>query len=174
MDDRPDIVVVGGADADRAAVVASLAAAGLGAAAVTALDVDPPAPLPERVEFNRDVRPILSDKCFACHGPDASHRKGKLRLDLRDEALQRDAFVPGRPAPLIAEGVPTLVMVGTADPATPIGNAHRIVEHLADGYLVIEEGGPHVIFGWGHPCPDDIVAVGRHTHNVKIYWNETK
>ncbi|MCC7375530.1 MAG: PSD1 domain-containing protein [Verrucomicrobiales bacterium] len=36
------------------------------------------------LRFNRDVRPILSDHCFQCHGPDASARRGKLRLDLRD------------------------------------------------------------------------------------------
>ena len=69
-----------------------------------------------------------------------------------------DGFAPGRPAPLAAEGIPTLVMVGTADPATPIGNAHRIVEQLADGYLVVEQGGPHVIFGWGNACVDDLVT----------------
>jgi pimeloyl-ACP methyl ester carboxylesterase len=69
-----------------------------------------------------------------------------------------DGFAPGRPAPLVAEGIPTLVMIGTADPATPIGNAFRIVEHLADGYLVVEEGGPHVIFGWGNACVDDLVT----------------
>ena len=69
-----------------------------------------------------------------------------------------DGFAPARPAPLVAEGIPTLVMVGTADPATPIGNAFRIVEHLADGYLVIEQGGPHVIFGWGNTCVDDLVT----------------
>lgn len=50
-----------------------------------------------RIEFNRDVRPILSDNCFYCHGPDQSHRKGKLRLDIREEALKREAFSPGNP-----------------------------------------------------------------------------
>jgi hypothetical protein len=49
------------------------------------------------VSYNRDIRPLLSDKCFACHGPDAGKRKGQLRLDLREEALKREAFVPGKP-----------------------------------------------------------------------------
>jgi hypothetical protein len=51
----------------------------------------------EPVEFNRDVRPILADHCFACHGPDASKRQGKLRLDVRDSALKRQVIVPGKP-----------------------------------------------------------------------------
>ncbi len=38
---------------------------------------------PGKVDFNFDVRPILSDKCFSCHGPDARNRKGKLRLDTK-------------------------------------------------------------------------------------------
>ena len=54
--------------------------------------------LPERIEYNRDVRPILSDKCFLCHGPDAGSRKAKLRLDRREDALAKGAFVPGKPA----------------------------------------------------------------------------
>ena len=55
-------------------------------------------PLPAKIEFNRDVRPILSDNCFYCHGPDKNHRKAKLRLDIREEALAKEAFVPGKAA----------------------------------------------------------------------------
>ncbi len=49
------------------------------------------------ISFNRDVRPILSDHCFTCHGPDAGKRKAKLRLDVREVALAKEAFVPGDP-----------------------------------------------------------------------------
>jgi pimeloyl-ACP methyl ester carboxylesterase len=69
-----------------------------------------------------------------------------------------DGLDAGRPAPLTAEGIPTLVLVGTADPATPPANARRIASRLADGYLVVEEGGPHVIFGWGNECVDGLVT----------------
>src|SRR5437867_1029516 len=51
---------------------------------------------PEKISYNRDIRPVLSDKCFFCHGPDANKRKGKLRLDIREEALAKKAFVPGK------------------------------------------------------------------------------
>ncbi len=52
----------------------------------------------EKVGYNKDIRPILSDKCFQCHGPDANKRKADLRLDIREEAIKAEAFVPGKPA----------------------------------------------------------------------------
>src|ERR1041385_8943218 len=53
-----------------------------------------------RIDFNRDIRPILSDHCYACHGPDENKRKAGLRLDRLDEALKplksgHRAIVPG-------------------------------------------------------------------------------
>jgi hypothetical protein len=47
------------------------------------------------LDFNRDVRPLLADNCFSCHGRDANQRKAGLRLDVREEALAKGAIVPG-------------------------------------------------------------------------------
>jgi hypothetical protein len=51
----------------------------------------------DAVEYNRDVRPILAENCFQCHGPDSAARKADLRLDQRDAALRAGAIVAGKP-----------------------------------------------------------------------------
>ncbi|MDQ3623535.1 MAG: hypothetical protein M3463_13770, partial [Verrucomicrobiota bacterium] len=70
--------------------------------ALIALAAPPLAPLQAAeapIDFNRDIRPIISAACYACHGPDAKAREAELRLDVREEALEeRDgvrAIVPG-------------------------------------------------------------------------------
>jgi hypothetical protein len=69
----------------------------------------------ESVEFNRDIRPILSDRCFACHGPDMAHRMAGLRLDVEggakavgDKFLQRIAADDAKRMPPPYSGKPKL------------------------------------------------------------------
>ena len=51
----------------------------------------------KQLEYDRDIRPILSENCFFCHGADANKRKGKLRLDESENAIAKKAIVPGKP-----------------------------------------------------------------------------
>ena len=49
------------------------------------------------IDFNREVRPILAENCFYCHGSDANNRKAKMRLDTKEGAAAKPVILPGRP-----------------------------------------------------------------------------
>ena len=81
--------------------------------------------LPAKVEFNRDIRPIMSDTCFHCHGPDAKSREAGMRLDLRDEALKKTKsdtvpIVPGNLA-----GSEIIARIFDTDEPMPPEKAHK-------------------------------------------------
>jgi pimeloyl-ACP methyl ester carboxylesterase len=67
------------------------------------------------------------------------------------------AFVPSRPQPLTAD-IPTLVLTASLDPATPIRQAYTVASYLPNVAMIAVDGGPHVIFGRGNACPDDLVT----------------
>jgi hypothetical protein len=77
-------------DSSRSALWAATVLAALAAPRIRA----PPA---GKVDYNFQVRPLLADRCFLCHGPDEKKRKAKLRLDLPEIAFARKAIVPGKP-----------------------------------------------------------------------------
>ena len=107
-----------------------------------------PSMLPERIEFNRDVRPILADNCFHCHGNDPKHREAKLRLDVREDALRSEVIVPGKPSesPLIQR-----ILTTDADEKMPPPDSHKQLDERQQKILQrwIEQGAdyqPHWAF----------------------------
>src|SRR5438105_4514968 len=84
------------------------------------------------VTFNRDIRPIFSDKCYTCHGPDAGNRKTKLRFDIESGAKielgkKRMAIVPGDPS-----NSEVYQRVSSDNPAVRMPPAYMSREKLTD------------------------------------------
>ncbi|MBI2421646.1 MAG: PSD1 domain-containing protein [Candidatus Hydrogenedentes bacterium] len=113
-------------------------------------------PLPERIEFNRHVRPILSNNCFLCHGPDKNARESGLRLDIREEALaERDGMHAIVPGDLAASEVVRRILSADPDEKMPPVDSER---HLSEREIAvltrwIEEGAayePH----WAYVRPE--------------------
>ena len=96
-----------------------------------------------KVDFNRDIRPILSKNCFSCHGADESHRQSALRLDVREGATQPrgarpPAMVPGKPE----QSLLTLrVTTGTMPPA---GSGRSLTkDDINKLRLWVQQGAPY-------------------------------
>ena len=80
----------------RMALATALLATGPVLATATVLAAGPAAAADE-LSYNRDIRSILVENCFSCHGADSAGRKADLRLDERDQAVESGALVPGDP-----------------------------------------------------------------------------
>ncbi|HWC89732.1 MAG TPA: DUF1549 domain-containing protein, partial [Pirellulales bacterium] len=107
----------------------------------------PAAAAPGKVDFDRDIHPILSDKCFKCHGPDAHERQAGLRLDLRDPALRpaesgKAAIVPGNAA---TSALVERVLSTDADEQMPPPDSNKKLTDAQKQLLKawIEQGAPY-------------------------------
>lgn len=104
-------------------------------APAAALAADAPHETPGKLSFNRDIRPLLSDTCFQCHGPDEKTRHAGLRLDSRDQALQAGesgelAVVPGKPG--ASELVRRITSADAAERMPPPGSGKSLTPAQVD------------------------------------------
>jgi len=132
-------------------------ALGLALGGIAFADGPPAAP----VAFNRDIRPLLSDNCFHCHGPDASHRQADLRLDDREAAVAAGAIVPGKAArsPLIER-----VRATAPDLVMPPPEAHKTLTPAQQALLArwIDEGAAYQKHWAYEPPVKPAVPQGAH------------
>ena len=121
------------------------------------------------VEFGRDVQPLLADRCFACHGPDAAQRQAGLRLDIRSAALAPTAsgrvpIQPGDP-----DGSEVLRRASSPDPVLRMPPAYMGHQPLAPEDLAllrrwIEEGAEYQTH-WAFVPPAQPVSPSSSTQN---------
>jgi Protein of unknown function (DUF1553)/Protein of unknown function (DUF1549)/Planctomycete cytochrome C len=100
----------------------------------------------DSVDFNRDIRPILSKNCFSCHGQNSVRRAGKVRLDRRESAIQKRkreaAIVPGRPVESELVRRIRAAEDGERMPPQESGN-HLTAQQIALVERWIEQGAPY-------------------------------
>ncbi len=86
-------------------------------------------PQPAKIEFNRDIRPILSDACFHCHGPDKNTRESGLRLDIREEALKESKLgeFPIVPGQADKSDIIRRILTDDEDEKMPPAKAHKVL-----------------------------------------------
>lgn len=119
-----------------------------------------PAAYTAEVDFARDIRPIFSDKCIFCHGPDEEHRKADLRLDLKDAAFaDRDGVAAFRAGNL--EGSEAWLRIVSTDPdeLMPPKKSHKTLD-AAEKDLVKRwiESGAEWTEHWSFVAPEKVPA----------------
>ncbi len=117
------------------------------------------------LDFNRDIRPILSGKCFSCHGPDEEARKGKLRLDTAEDA--KKALGPADESELVYR-----VETNDEDDMMPPGDSgHPLTaEQIATLRKWVEQGAPYATH-WAFDSPVK-EAVPEGVHAIDHFVNE--
>ena len=106
----------------------------------------------ERVQYSRDVRPILTENCFACHGADDASREADLRLDLREAATDYGAIVPGEP-----ESSTLIERVLTDDPDLVMPPHHTKKQLTKEQIAILQEwvaGGAEYEEHWAFAPPE--------------------
>src|ERR1019366_1088144 len=93
-------------------------------------------PASKATDFNRDIRPILSENCYPCHGPDSNKRKAGLRLDLQQGALMKlksdnFAIVPDHPEQSAL--VERITATNEDDRMPPLKTGKHLTEAQIDG-----------------------------------------
>jgi len=126
----------------------------------------------ETVQFNRDIRPILSDKCFACHGFDAKERKAGLRLDIGEGGAFADndgvrAIVPGD---IEASEAWHRIISSDEDEIMPPPDAHKKItaEERKTIRQWIEEGAPYQAH-WAFETAQKPTVPGSKGHPIDAF-----
>ena len=135
------------------------------------------------IDFNRDIRPLLSDRCFACHGPDSHDRKAKLRLDRADgdDGAYRtyDGVIAIKPGSLKESELWYRITTEDADDLMPPAESHKkpfTKEELSLLKRWIEAGAPYEDF-WAfkpvvQPDPPKVGDTGWSSHPVDRFVSE--
>ncbi|WP_018968569.1 PSD1 and planctomycete cytochrome C domain-containing protein [Rubritalea marina] len=126
------------------------------------------------LDFNRDVQPILSDKCYFCHGPDVENNKADLRLDIRESAIAAGAIIPGdsKKSPIIQR-----ILTQDADDIMPPPDAHKsLTQKDKDTLISWVDAGAKYDKHWsyrkvknpGETSIDAIVVTGLEKKDLKL------
>jgi len=109
-----------------------------------------------KVDFNREIRPILTENCYKCHGPDDGARKAKLRFDVRDAALKpaksgKVAIVPG--APEKSELITRVTTTDDDDRMPPLKTGKKLIPSQIESLRRwIAQGAPYATH-WAYVKP---------------------